>query len=82
MSPGSTATNFHSVSGAHQEGGRTGVFGEQTAEQVAEECMKGLDRGRRVIVTGGFNKVHSTLSTLLPRGVSAAMAYNVMKPKN
>ncbi|NNE43609.1 MAG: SDR family oxidoreductase, partial [Gemmatimonadetes bacterium] len=81
LCPGSTATNFHAVSGADKEGGRTGVFGEQTAEQVAEECMRGLDARKTVIVTGGFNKVHSTLASSLPRGVSAAMAYRVMRPK-
>lgn len=79
LCPGTTATNFHTVSKAPHGG--AGVFGQQTAAQVAEECMRGIDRGRRVIVTGALNKFHALLAAFVPRGLAAAIAYRALRPK-
>jgi hypothetical protein len=79
LCPGTTATNFHSVSKA--PAGGAGVFGQQTAAAVAEECMKGIDRGRRVIVTGALNKLHRGLAAFVPRTLAAEIAYRALRPK-
>jgi short-subunit dehydrogenase len=79
LCPGTTATNFHTVSKA--PAGGTGVFGSQTAAQVAAECMKGIDRGRRIIVTGALNQVHRALSVFVPRTIAAEIAYRALRPK-
>ncbi|HMB68392.1 MAG TPA: SDR family oxidoreductase [bacterium] len=80
LCPGTTATNFHSVSKA--PAGGAGVFGQQTAAQVAAECMKGIDRGHRIIVTGLLNKVHRALAAFIPRMVASEIAYRALRPKS
>jgi len=53
LCPGSTRTDFHRVSGSAGE--RERKLSQQTAADVARECLHGLDRGRRVIVSGWLN---------------------------
>lgn len=79
LCPGTTATNFHAVSKA--PGGGAGVFGSQSAEQVARECMRGIDRGHRIIVTGALNKLHRGLAMFIPRWLAAEIAYHALRPK-
>jgi len=81
LCPGTTDTNFLAISGARKAGQRSGVFGQQTAAQVAEECMRGLDRGKRVIVTGGLNRLHAALASLLPRSLAVWIADRALGPK-
>jgi short-subunit dehydrogenase len=79
LCPGTTATNFHQVSGAAK--GRKKDLPQQTAAAVAMECLKGLDRGKRVIVTGLLNKLHVAAASTLPAGLAANVAVKVMRPK-
>lgn len=77
--PGSTATNFHVVSGASGKQSKNRL-GQQSAEDVARETLEGLDRGKRVIVTGLVNRLHIALTTFVPDGLAARLAYSVMGP--
>lgn len=79
LCPGSTATNFHHVSGASGSQ-RRNKLGQQSADDVAREGLAGLDRGRRVIVTGLVNKLHVGLAQWVPDGIAARLAYAVMGP--
>lgn len=79
LCPGTTATNFHTVSKAPKGG--AGVFGQQSAAQVAKECMRGIDRGHRVIVTGALNQLHRGLAAFIPRTIAAEIAYRALRPK-
>lgn len=81
LCPGSTATNFHQVSGAATE--RARKLPQMTAAEVAAECMKGLDRGKRIIVPGRLNRVHALLAGLLPASFAASIARRFLggKPK-
>jgi short-subunit dehydrogenase len=81
LCPGTTSTNFHVVSGAVATGHKTGVFGQQSAAQVAEACMKALDRGRRVIVPGPTNQLHQMLTWVVPRWLAAEISWHVIRPK-
>lgn len=79
LCPGSTATNFHRVSGASGKQ-RKNRLGQQSADDVAREALVGLDRGHRVIVTGFINRLHVALTHFVPDGVAARLAYAVMGP--
>lgn len=80
LCPGSTVTNFHDVSGASERQAR--MMRSQTAADVAEECLAGLDRGKRVIVTGGLNRVLAGLSGFIPDGLAAQVSAQLMRPKS
>jgi short-subunit dehydrogenase len=77
--PGTAATNFHRVSGAanHQKH----PLPQQSAVHVAEGILRGLDRGKPLIVTGLLNRLHATAAGLLPASWKAAMGGVVMRPK-
>jgi len=77
--PGTTSTAFLRVSGAGAQ--RAQRFPEHTAAYVAKECLKGLDRGQRVIVVGALNKLHHLGTSLLPTSWAASVAGDVNRPK-
>lgn len=79
LCPGSTSTEFHRVSGASGNQSKN-KLGQQTPDEVAMECLRGLDRGRRVIVTGLINRLHVGAAQFLPYGLAAKLAYAVMGP--
>jgi short-subunit dehydrogenase len=79
LCPGSTETNFHHVSGASGRQKRNNL-GRQTADQVAKEALEGVDRGKRVIVTGWINRLHTGLAQLVPAGLATELAFRVMGP--
>lgn len=64
LCPGSTNTAFHDVAATR------GSILEQIADSpkmVAEEAYKGLNNGKRVIITGWLNKPVPVLNRLAPR---------------
>jgi short-subunit dehydrogenase len=79
LCPGSTATNFHAVAGAVGRRPHTGP--QQTAADVAEECLRGIDRGKRVIVTGPVNRLHAGLVRLLPAAWAASLGAAFNRPR-
>lgn len=72
LCPGSTATNFHAVAGARKR--RRTFPPQQTALQVAEECLRGIDNAKTVIVCGTFNRLQVAVLTLLPPRFAARLA--------
>jgi short-subunit dehydrogenase len=72
--PGSTRTNFHSVSGTRPPA----ELLRQDPAAVARACMRGLDRGNRLIVTGPVNRLHARAARLLPPDLAARIAGVVM----
>lgn len=79
LCPGSTETDFHRVSGAAGKQ-RKNRFPKLTADEVARLGLEGIDRGKRVIVTGWVNRIHSTIASIVPDGWAASIAHNVMGP--
>jgi short-subunit dehydrogenase len=79
LCPGSTETNFHHVSGAAGSQKKNSL-GRQSADDVAREALAGIDRGKRVIVTGFVNRAHVLLARVVPAGLAAALAFKVMGP--
>ncbi len=69
LCPGSTATNFHHASGAAGKQ-KKNTMGQQTSEDVAREALEGLDRGKRVIVTGLINRLHTGVAQFVPAGLA------------
>jgi len=78
LCPGTTATNFQSVSGA---GARNRPFPQMTAADVAKQCLRGLDKGKRVIVSGRMNAAHTFFAQLLPPSWASRIARDVNRPK-
>jgi len=79
LCPGSTETNFHQVSGAAGRQ-RQNRFPKLSAEEVARQGLEGVDRGKRVIVTGWVNRIHTAIASIVPDAWAAALAFNVMGP--
>jgi short-subunit dehydrogenase len=77
--PGTVATKFLEVSGAAAL--RANRFPEASAAQVAKECLRGLDHGRRVIVVGGLNRMHRLAAFLTPTSWATEIAGRVNRPK-
>lgn len=76
LCPGVTDTRFHRIAGTP----RGPRFLEQTAEQVARTGLRGLERGRSTIVSGGFNKIGARLAEVTPGVLSAAVTGRAMRP--
>lgn len=78
LCPGPTKTNFGSV--ANLEG--TKMFSNpMNSELVAKQGYNALMNGKRVIVTGGLNKVGVLAAKFLPRSVAAKVAKSVARKK-
>ncbi|HET9887890.1 MAG TPA: SDR family oxidoreductase, partial [bacterium] len=56
LCPGTTETGFHLVSGAAGKQ-RKNLFPKLTADEVARLGLEGIDRGKRVVVTGLVNRL-------------------------
>ncbi len=74
LSPGFTRTNFQSV--ANGTGGR---YFEQEPAAVVQSALKAFQRGRRLVVTGAFNKLAAVLMRLMPTGLMMKAAGRAMK---
>jgi short-subunit dehydrogenase len=79
LCPGTTESDFHAVSGSAEKQERH--LPRQTARDVADEMLRGLDRRKRVIVSGALNRLHAGLAAALPAAFSARMGTGVMRPK-
>ena len=75
--PGSTLSEFHDRAGLSR-GGLGDTF-TQSAEQVVEEAMRALRRGKSHVVTGWFNKVQCALAARLPLRVSTWLSHQVLQ---
>ncbi|MBZ0268764.1 SDR family oxidoreductase [bacterium] len=79
LCPGSTRTGFHAVSGSAEE--RERKLRQQSADDVARECLVGLDWGRRVIVTGRHNRIYAAVARMLPPAWAARAVAVAMRPR-
>lgn len=74
--PGSTETPFHDRAGMVIKGPSSRFA--QSADQVAEEALVALAKGKAHVVTGWSNKVMTKLATILPWGVVTALSGRVL----
>jgi short-subunit dehydrogenase len=70
--PGPVPTEFHARAGIDESLLPRRLT--RTAERVAREGYEGFLRGRRIVITGGANKLVITLSRLLPRALVLRLA--------
>lgn len=75
--PGPTATNFFKRAGFDKP--PMDGFKGQTAEQVVEESLQALAKGRTLVVTGWQNKLMAFASGTLPKCWQAPVARYVLK---
>ena len=70
--PGPVPTEFHARAGIDAR--RLPRRFTRTAERVAREGYEGFVRGRRIVVTGGANKLVTTFYRFLPRALVLRLA--------
>jgi hypothetical protein len=73
--PGNTETPFHSKVG--EQDGRVGPA--RTPDQVVASSLRGLERGRPVVIDGVSNQMLAVLPRLLPRSWAARVTGNLMR---
>jgi uncharacterized protein len=78
LCPGGTTTEFSQVAG--QDLGALARAGMMSAERCAAIGLRGMLRGRRVVVPGGSNKLFRLASRFLPRRMLGATARWVIGP--
>ena len=79
LCPGPTATEFADVSGASKN-----LFtpnNTMTAREVAETGYRAMIQGKGTVVAGLQNRLMAFSTRLVPRGFTARMAANMMRPK-
>lgn len=73
LCPGLTKTNFNNAAGIENEKGKAlnTEYNDstQTPEQVADEALKALDKGKHFIVSGTKNKWLANLVALIPNTI-------------
>jgi short-subunit dehydrogenase len=69
LCPGPVKTGFQEASGAHDFAAGLPKPLWRTPEQVAAAAVKGLERGKRVVVPGAPNRVLATVGRFSPRPV-------------
>jgi len=79
LCPGPTASNFRERAGTGKTRlSRVGT--PMTSMSVAKLGYRGFQRNRRVVVTGGRNKMLARLAPFVPRGVLLSMVHNLQSP--
>jgi short-subunit dehydrogenase len=78
LCPGATKTNFGTVAKVEE----TKMFSRaMDSDTVAQNGYEAMMRGKRVVVTGGLNKVGAIAAKFLPRSLGAKMAMYVAGEK-
>lgn len=77
LCPGPTATRFFERAGFDEPvlSPRLG----QTPDQVVKAALRGLGRGRRLVVSGGMNQCLTRAVSLLPRTMAARLSGKVLR---
>lgn len=76
LCPGATKTNFAAVANVE----KTKMFsGAMSSQEVAELGYRALLSGKRVVITGGTNKLGAYAAKFLPRSLAAKIAKYVAK---
>jgi short-subunit dehydrogenase len=78
LCPGLTATEFQAL--AHTDRVPFNRTSAMTPEQVVEESLRALDRGRLTVVTGLRNRVSVTIQGFLPRALVRRVAGELFRP--
>jgi short-subunit dehydrogenase len=67
--PGPVKTGFQDASGAHEFAGTLPKPLWRSADQVAEAAIRGLEKGKRIVVPGGPNRLLAAIGRFSPRPV-------------
>jgi short-subunit dehydrogenase len=74
LCPGPVETEFMAVAGMTESVSSTPKFVWATAEQVAKAGVKGLEKGKRVVVPGGLNRAGAIGGHIAPRSLLLPLA--------
>lgn len=75
LCPGPVRTEFNDVAGVHF------AVGSVSAQYAAKKAVRGLMRGKRIIIPGFTIKLSALLSKLSPEWLSARVVYNLQRAK-
>lgn len=83
LCPGLTKTNFMEAAGLANATGKalTDKAPSQTPDEVADEALKGLDAGNRMVVAGRSNKWMARMTALVANSVSASYMANLYRSR-
>jgi hypothetical protein len=76
LCPGPVKTEFAEVAGLQNAESLPGVFWDGP-EEVAQAGIRGLERGKRVVIPGGINRAGAIGGQHVPRGVLLRVASRV-----
>lgn len=69
LCPGATRTEFFEVGGMSSEASKAPDFAMTDSPEVARAAVEGLERGKRVVIPGAFNRVSAVSGRMTPRSV-------------
>ncbi len=78
LCPGSTKTNFFNASNIDRD---RHIKGQQTAEEVVETALRGLEHHRTKIVSGWTNYIGALLATYAPNALTTRMIGRTLRSK-
>lgn len=79
--PGPVCTEFHERAGMGR-GGWIRLARPVTAEDAARRALEAMDRGKRLSVPGGMNRLGVTAVRFLPRRWTASLTHRIQRSRN
>lgn len=80
LAPGPVRTEFFDVGGVGRMEAITRWLSWQSPERVAEDALRGMERGRRVVIPGPMAKAQALLGRHMPRALLFALLRAVFLP--
>ncbi len=78
LCPGATETNFFNASNIKDP---VKIKGTQTAEEVVEAALNGLEKGKQKVISGLLNSLVAHAATLAPNSLVTKQIANTLRPK-
>jgi short-subunit dehydrogenase len=80
LAPGPVRTEFFDVGGVGRMEAITRFFSWQSPERVAEDALRGMERGRRVVIPGPVAKLQAICGRHMPRALLFPLLRAVFLP--
>lgn len=77
LCPGATETNFFAAADIKNP---VTIKGKQTAEQVVEAALRGLEKGKTKVISGKMNSIVAHVATLAPNSLITKVVANKLRP--
>lgn len=78
LCPGATETNFFAAADIKNP---VTIKGKQTAEQVVEAALNGLEKGKTQVISGMINSIVARAATFAPNSLITKVVANKLRPE-